>query len=193
MILWLLIFLSISHVWNDTNENQNHLNVFRQLGLRPRSGTLEVSWENMSNWYEVTHLDNVIHDSELSDLEVTWWIALVRRAMDSLDWSIWIFWYPRMRTMLWVFKAQVLLYAYALKVRLDVLCNMFLGWIMGPSWLEYVSIQSMTDIGQVSYIIRSTHSGYVDFWFYSLRMVPPARVVSSRGLWNGMGESWRGY
>ena len=100
-----------------------------------------------------TYLGSVVHNSGLSDHEVSRRIGLAAGVMNSLNKSIWRCRYLCRRTKLRVFKAlimPVLLYgsetwtlSCALEARLEAFCNRSLRQIMGYCWRDHVSNQRL--------------------------------------------------
>ena len=114
-----------------------------------------------------TYLGSVVHNSGLSDHEVSRRIGLAAGVMNSLNKSIWRCRYLCRRTKLRVFKAlimPVLLYgsetwtlSCALEARLEAFCNRSLRQIMGYCWRDHVSNQRLhreTGTGPVICTIR---------------------------------------
>ncbi|XP_069982029.1 uncharacterized protein [Penaeus vannamei] len=135
------------------------------LGELVRS--LHVCGKDIEVTESFTYLGSVVHNSRLSDQEVSRWIDLVVRVMNSLDKSIWRCRYLCRRTKLCVFRVQiipVLLYgsetrilSCALESRLDAFCIRSLRWIMGYYMQNHVSNQWLhceTGTGPITCTIR---------------------------------------
>ena len=140
-----------------------------------------------------TYLGSVVHDSGLSDQDVSRRIGLAAGVMNSLDKSIWRCRYLCRKTKLRVFKAlvlPVLLYgsetwtlSCALESRLDAFCNRSLRRIMGYSWRDYVSNQRLhreTGVGPVTCTIRDRQLRLYGHLARFPVEDPAHRVVSAR-------------
>ena len=121
------------------------------LGKHVRS--VLASGEDIAVTESFTYLGRVVHNSGLSDQEVSRWIGLAAGVMNSLGKSIWRCRYLCRRTKLRVFRAlvmPVLLYgsetwtlSSALESRLDAFCNRSLCRVMGYCWRDHVSNQRL--------------------------------------------------